>query len=119
LILRVQDTTSGSDRAYIPVDICRSNLMRYRAPLGKKLFLRKFAIYSLEYGVSHIIEIKSYNPTTDVYKTVSNYNIADGNLPMELDLGGRSIEEGCEVVVFSSLSAGTFTFGMSLIMDEI
>ena len=93
--------------------------MRYRAPLGKKLFLRKLSIYSLEYGVSHTIEIKSYNPTTYVYKTVSNYHIADGNLPMELDLGGRSIEEGCEVVVFSSLSAETFTFGMSLIMDEI
>lgn len=118
LVLRVQGTTTGSTRAYITVDTCRTNLLRYRAPSGKKLFLRKLCLYSFEYGVIHNIDIKSYNPSTNVYQTVAYYTIPDGNTPMEIDLGGESLEAGSEVVIFSSLSANTFTYEMDLIMDQ-
>jgi hypothetical protein len=118
LVLRVQGTTTGSTRAYITVDTCRTNLLRYRAPSGKKLFLRKLLIYSFEYGVIHNIDIKSYNPSTNVYQTVGYYTIADSNSPMEIDLGGESVEAGSEVVIFSSLTANTFTYAMDLIMDQ-
>jgi len=118
LVLRVQGTTTGSTRAYITVDTCRTNLLRYRAPSGKKLFLRKLCLYSFEYGVIHNIDIKSYNPSTNVYQTVAYYTIPDGNTPMEIDLGGESLEAGSEVVIFTSLSAGTFTYEMDLIMDQ-
>jgi hypothetical protein len=104
LTLRVSG--GGSIWARIQPGYSRSSQVRYRAPAGKRVFLRSLEICAQDHGVFYNIWVYMYDPTTDVKHIVFHTETSDGPNPQRWDLGGRVLPAGSEVAVLSKSNIG-------------
>ena len=103
---------------YIQADACYGEMMRYRAPIDKALYIRDIQSLIRDFGIFYNYLIKSYDPVNNTYRNVIECDIDDHAQPFKMDLGGYRLEPGSEIVLFIILSSGNTEMTFVINMDQ-